>query len=464
MAGIGFRIEKILEGDTYIDFIKAHFYSALVFSGPWIISIVTIFLLSYFRPSNMDMFEMVYFNTVIVYIFAFSLIVAGFFFLSLSRYLADRLYLKEGDMLSPAFNSSALSLLMVQAFIGIAFFAAAEGPALRKFLIVMIYLAISLLWHIMIFLSTLKDYKAIGIAFLSGSFIIVAGSVGLGRLSGLNGYFAGYLAGSIVIVGMLSTRVFVELGSRKSFDINIFSFLRNNYVLVLIGIFYNAAIWIDKIVLWLSPQALKVASFLRSYPLYEHPVFIAYLTIIPSLSFFLVHVETHFYKKYKAFYIQVLDKGSYSVIRQAKREMVETLRNGLTVVMIYQGVITLLAVTFAYDIAGYLHLQAAQIPVFRITVLGAYLHALLLISIITILYFDFKGIALAVSFFFLLTNGLFTFITMMLKTTFLGYGYFFSALTSLALAFYLLDFKLKRLEYLTFASQPVGLHREEEIG
>jgi len=50
-----------------------------------------------------------------------------------------------------------------------------------------------------------------------------------------------------------------------------------------------------------------------------------------------------------------------------------------------------------------------------------------------------------------------------METAFLGYGYFASVLLTLIIAFYLLDHKMKRLEYLTFAPQPLGLHREEEV-
>ncbi len=64
---------------------------------------------------------------------------------------------------------------------------------------------------------------------------------------------------------------------------------------------------------------------------------------------------------------------------------------------------------------------------------------------------------------FLLANGLFTYVTSFMEMPFIGYGYVFSALISVAAAFYLLDGKIRRLEFLTFGLQPVAVHREEEI-
>ncbi|MCH7589703.1 hypothetical protein IIB34_01550 [PVC group bacterium] len=110
-----------------------------------------------------------------------------------------------------------------------------------------------------------------------------------------------------------------------------------------------------------------------------------------------------------------------------------------------------------------LHLQSVQVPIFRITLLGAFLHSLLLIVIIMILYFDFQKLALAVTIMFVVTNGLFTYVTHMSEISFLGYGYFFSALLTLAVSFYALDYRVGRLEYLTFATRPLAMHREEEV-
>jgi len=103
------------------------------------------------------------------------------------------------------------------------------------------------------------------------------------------------------------------------------------------------------------------------------------------------------------------------------------------------------------------------VPVFRIAVLGAFLHSLLLVIIIVALYFDFKPLAMTVCLVFFLSNGLFTFLTTQLAVPFLGYGYLASCLVSLVFAYYALNSKLKRLEFLTFAPQPIGVHREEEI-
>jgi len=463
VAGIGFRIEKILEGDTYIDSIKAHFYSTIIFSGPWLVSIITLFLLNLFSVQNLHNQEVAYLRATIIYIYAFSLIIVGVSYLSASRYLADKLYLKEPESFAPAFNSLAIFILLIQTAIGSFCMSMVEVSFPIKFMSVLLYLTISLLWLLMIFLTSLRDYGAISMAFVAGSLVAILASWGLGNFFGLAGYFTGYFIGHFIIVILLSLRIYLEFDSKRFFDWQIFPFLFRNKTLVFTGIFYNLAIWIDKIVFWSTSKATSIVSFFHTFPEYESASFFAYLTIIPALSIFLIQVETNFYKKYRLFYTQVLEKGTYSAIKQAKQEMVSALKNNLAVIVVNQGMITLLCIAFAPKIAQIFKLDFLAIPVFRLCIVGAFLNSLLLIFIIIILYFDFKSLALAVTAVFLFSNAILTFVTSFLELPFVGYGYLYSCLISLAFAFYALDYKLKRLEYLTFAMQPVGIHREEEI-
>ena len=462
MAGIGFRLERLLDEDSYISILKSHIYSTFICSGPWLLSIITIFCLSYFAPKNIDIYEIIYFRATITYIFAFSLIITGVLYLSLSRYLADRLYLKDKDAMLPAFNSSILLTLIVQSVTGYLLFRTSPS-VLIMLLSLSIYLVISLMWVIMIFLTSLRDYAAITKAYFAGALTAVLGALYLGNRYGLAGYLGGYLTGHMLIMVLLSARIFIEFDSKRIFDLQILSFLFRHRRLVFIGIAYNAAIWIDKIVFWLSPHAISISPVLRSYPEYESAVFFAYLTIIPVLTAFLISIETDFYKRYRAYYAKVMDKSTYAAIRQAKEDIVKGLCSSISHLLSYQGMITLIAITFAPELVEFFRLKAMMVPIFRIATLGAFLHSLLLITIIVILYFDFQSTALIASVSFLVTNGLFSFFTSRLDIQFLGYGYFFASLVSLIVAFYMLDFKLKRLEYITFASQPLGVHREEEI-
>ncbi|MBF0252632.1 MAG: exopolysaccharide Pel transporter PelG [Candidatus Omnitrophica bacterium] len=463
MAGIGFRLQKILSKDTYTDSMKAYFYSALIVSGPWILSILSMVALNYFTPKSIDFYELTFFRTTIVYVFAFSLIAAGFLYLSISRYLADKLYLKEEEAVVPIFNTVSLYMLIFQFITGSIFFFS-QGIELKYALLsVLIYMVISMIWVVLVFLTALRDYTAVGRAYAMGTIITVISCIYLGNKIGLLGYFVGYLLGHFVIVVLLSSRIFVEFDSKRMLDRDLWSFLIRNKDIVLTGFFYNLAIWIDKILFWFSPKSVEIYPWMHTYPIYESAVFLSYLTIIPALSIFMVEIETDFYRKYKLFYSRVVGKTPLSLIKQAKQSMAQSLKRSIIMVIISQGGISAIAIMFTPEIVSMCRLLPIQIPLFRITVLGAFLHGLLLIAIIIILYFDLRKEAMIVSIVFCATNALFTWITLFLPEQFLGYGYFISCFISLITAFYLLNFKYSRLEYLTFALQPLGSHREDEV-
>ena len=61
------------------------------------------------------------------------------------------------------------------------------------------------------------------------------------------------------------------------------------------GLLYNLGIWIDKLIFWFTPSTSEpVLGPLRASIIYDLPIFLAYLSIVPGMAVFLVRVETDF--------------------------------------------------------------------------------------------------------------------------------------------------------------------------
>ncbi|MFS9669432.1 exopolysaccharide Pel transporter PelG, partial [Klebsiella pneumoniae] len=72
--------------------------------------------------------------------------------------------------------------------------------------------------------------------------------------------------------------------------------------LMLIGLLYNLGIWLDKFMFWYAPgTGQQVFGPLNASVIYDIPVFLAYLGIIPGMAVFLVRIETDFVEYYDAF-------------------------------------------------------------------------------------------------------------------------------------------------------------------
>jgi len=106
MAGIGFELRKILKEDRILSFTKVYGYSAILSSGPWVISIVAILLVGFINLANMgEVSDAFRFQVVVTYAIALasSLIVTGVLQLPFTRYIADLIFKKREYEILPSY-------------------------------------------------------------------------------------------------------------------------------------------------------------------------------------------------------------------------------------------------------------------------------------------------------------------------------------------------------------------------
>jgi len=254
---------------------------------------------------------------------------------------------------------------------------------------------------------------------------------------------------------LLMHRIFAEYRFEMSFGFDFLGHLRRYPVLAAIGVTYNLGIWIDKIVFWYGPDGVQIHSWLHTHFPYDSAMFIAYLTLLPTLAIFLLRIETDFYIRYKSYYGTILQKAPLGLIEQRKDEMVKVLRESARTVLIWQGAVTTLIFLVMPFLVSLMGIDPEQVPVFRVATMGAFFHGGLLVLLILILYFDFRGSALLVSLVFLGLNAGLTLLTIRLGREFQGFGYLGATMISMLLALGVFRNRMRNLEYLTFMRQPV---------
>jgi uncharacterized membrane protein len=265
----------------------------------------------------------------------------------------------------------------------------------------------------------------------------------------------GYTLGQIGLLAILSSRIIIEFPIGDLINWNCFKYLYQHPILLFIGFFYNGAIWVDKVVFWIY-KGEKVHDGLWASSFYETPSFLAFVTIVPTLSIFLVRVETSFYRAYRTYYNKVVHKFPLSEILKEKKNINSSLRLSFYRLMVYQGSITTVTLIMSPSIIEYLKMESFQLAVLRITTLGAFVHALLMVIMIIILYFDWKGVALQVNAIFFFSNLGLTWFFIDWDLSWQGYGYFFSCLITLCYAVMMFFRRWENLEYITFTSQGLG--------
>lgn len=455
MAGIGFRLREMAVRKTFSEWLKLYTYSAVIFSGPWLISIMALAALSVFALPAMQESDVRLFTVTIVYCYSFSLITTGVIQLVVTRYVSDQFYIRRPQAVVPTFvGSIALTVVFQTIFGAIALFFS-DFDFIYKVVTLGIYVAVSIIWIEMLFLSAAKDYLNIVISFAIGYLLSFFAAQALGAAFQLHGLGMGFLIGQMLLVVLLMHRIFTEYRIGRGFDFAFLGHIKKYPTLAFTGIAYNLAIWIDKILMWYSPDGLFIHSYFYTHFPYDSAMFIGYVSIIPTLSIFLLRIETDFYLRYKNYYGTILQKASFDTILEQKREMLQVLGEACKSVLIYQGSVTTgLFIVMPYLIT-LLGIDPVNTPIFRTALLGAFFHGSLLILMILMLYFDFRGSALILSVTFLVTNFAFTLVAIELGPAWSGWGYTTSTFLTLVAAFLMFYNRITNLEYLTFMLQPL---------
>jgi uncharacterized membrane protein len=320
-----------------------------------------------------------------------------------------------------------------------------------------LFLASAGTWLSMIFLSAARNYAMIVVAFVAGYGLGLGAALVAGPVFGAMGYLAGFTAGQMVVFGMLATAALREFDWTRGWNVDAFSYLRKYPSLVTIGLTYNLAIWIDKLVFWYAPTGTTLVGQMHAYPPYDRAMFLSSLAMVPALTVFVLHVETSFYDAYRTFFQGVEAKATLSVLRQARQGMAQTLRSGFAQLVKVQAVTVLLALLLAGRIGGLVGLEPGQLGLLRLGLLANSTEVLLLVSLLGLLYFDLRPAAALVATSFVLGNCLLTLLTVQLGPEWYGVGYCGASLVSLTIAQWLLWRHLAKLEYHTFTRQPEAL-------
>ena len=451
MAGIGFVLRKLTRKDDLLGILQGFAHSALASNGPWLFTVLALGGLSVLAGRADNLNALAEFRLIVVYNFAFSLVLSGPFLIVVTRVLADAIYAGDVRNAPSMLAGSFLVMLAIQLPVAVALYLGYADLELSVALLAIgNFLSISCLWLVSVFLSALKDYKSITNAFLLGMGSAVVAGIWLSDTTNATGPLIGFSLGVIMTLCLLLAKIMAEYPYRIEQP---FIFLRAfapYWVLAVSGLTYNLAVWVDKWVMWAAPEATVATSGLVTYPHYDSAMFLAYLTITPSMAIFMMIVETRFYESYINFYRDLQRHANLNRIMANHKDLVLTLVDGVRNMMVIQATVSLSVILLAPQIFDALSLDFLQIGMFRLGVFGSLFQVLVLMLLIVLAYFDFRGPVLAVQGFFLLSNASFSWISMRMGFEYYGYGFFLSCLLSFVVAYLLTAHYLSDLPYQTF--------------
>lgn len=455
MAGIGFRLQRILRNNTYRGLMEAYFYSALVSSGPWLLSILGLVLIDNYAGLFVGRDQALYFRAMVTYTYMGALVLTGPFQLNTTRFIADRLYVNDQEAMLPCFHFVGSLTVGGAALVAVVFYSLGGAPVLEIVAGMILFQSVCLTWIAMIFLSAAKDYLAIVRAFALGYGLGVVASIWGAREAGFPGLLMGFVAGQVVLTLLLCVRVRKEFPSPRAWDSLVTRHWRRMPWLFWIGLWYNLGVWIDKILFWYSPHGIHVRGLFNTTEYYDTALYMAYLSIVPAMALFLIRIETGFYKQYAAFFSVITQRGDLKDIISQKASMVEALRLSVARLLKLQGGVTLVLLFIAPQLLQRLGVPVVMVPTFRLALLAAFVQVMLLFLFIILLYFDWQKEVGLISALFCLGNAAFTLVSFHYDTKYHGLGYLAGCLFALVVGLFILESRVAEVEYDTFTRQPM---------
>lgn len=454
MAGIGFEIRKILKKGDVTSIFKAYAYAGAIGTGPWFIAILFTLLSGFIAALFIPNIEIVrQYQVSVTYIVSMSLILTGSIQLSLTRYMADRIFERDmqrirpnlyGALLISMGGTFLLSILSVPLlFKGI--------DLLFQIVFILSLTTLSGLWISNILLSSLKNYKYIFWTFFIsyGSLLILAPI--FGKIWELNGLISAFFLSNLLLFSLLTGYLIYTYPSEKIIEFDFLRKKRRYPLYMLTGFFYNLGIWMDKFVFWISPHtSYTVIGPLRASVVYDLPVFFAYLTIVFGMATLFFRIEADFYEDYDKYYRAVREGETLERIITLAKNLAKNTKQYIWDILKTQIIASIVIYMLAEELFSALSISYIYIYTFSILLVGTLLLLLFISFLIILFYFDRQKETVYLTLIFLVLNGLLSYISILLGPFFYGYGFTLALLISNIIAFLFLRRFIRRINYETF--------------
>lgn len=449
MAGIGFRLTRLIRADTVAGTMGAFGLAMLVGSGAWLLSVMSLALLTMLLPGGAPQFFV-----VLTTAFAVSLIAMGPMQMILSRDAADNLFVGDRRRVFPSMLGAMVFTGPPAAVIGAFIFSQAGLGAFFKLEAVSVFVVICWIWIASAYVSGAKDHMKVIFRYIAGYGLTIGAAWGLGVKFGDAGALSGFLTGNLLLLFLLIDLVADGYGASPHLD---FGFLRafpKYRSLAICGLLYNIGLWADKLIVWwFSPFGMPVSGALHGAPTYDFAVNISLLSIIPGMATFLLTIESDFAAKHNELLLRINYGGGIRAIREAKEDMARSLREGLLALCRVQGSVTVVSIV-ATQMFG-LKMGLDPVRIATLTVMLVAMSGLpLTLSLLTVLfYLDRRREALVTTGVFAGLNVIGTAVLVNVTTIPNAYGFALAVYGAIFIATLYANRAVNRIDHLIFAGQ-----------
>ena len=458
MAGVGFSLRKLSGDDTYAGFIRLYGAAGIISSGPWLLSILTLLFIGLIgREFVPDPVALQRFQVAVSWLFAGSLLWTGPFQLMFTRFAADREFADELDETLPNLFAALAVLGIATAVLAVPCVLLFRDTSLIfKVMLTSAFVVLCQVWLAVIALTGLRKHLEVFGCFVLGYGTTFVACLALSR-RGETGLLAGFTIGQAALLYSALYVLARHMPARSDVAFRVFQRRELYLELGLIGFLYNLGIWGDKLLFWFNPETgYTVLGPLRASEVYDLPIFLAYLTIIPGMAVFLVRVETDFAECHHAFYAAIRNGAPLLRIEQLRDDMTDAARRGVVDIIKVQGLTLLLCAAFGHRLLAWVGISELHLPLFYIDATAVALQVILLAVTSMFFYLDRRRAVTLLTALLVVSNMSLTLVTQWLGADFYGYGIAIAMGLTSVVGLIALSHTFAHLVRDTFMRQPVA--------
>ncbi len=455
MVDLTFFLRGMQDRNRVGGMLQAYGFASVLACGAWVLAIVGVLLIGVLRlPTGWPPALASQFQVSATCLIAVSLILTGPLQLHVVRFAADRLAEGRGEAVLPGLHAVGLVVTVLAGLLGLAcaVWAFPQQSALYRALMLAGFVLMCHVWIAVTFLSGMKQYRAVACAFVAGYAVAAVAALAL-RGFGLEGLLGGFVIGELVLLAGATMQIHRHHRSRRFLSFEVFARRHRHPGLMAIGLLYPFGLWADKLQFWYhAGTGQRVIGPLHASAIYDIPVFLAYLAVVPAMAVFAMRIEREFVAHYDAF-ADAVRGGSLQRIEAARNAMVRAVRLGLYEIVKLLAIAALLLFALGRPLLALFGMSGLTLPLLHVDVVGAGLYVVLLATLSLYFYLDRRREVLLLGAALVVLNVGLTHLTLTLGPAWYGYGFAFAVLIVVAIALVLLDRRLERLEYETYMLQ-----------
>ncbi|WP_448587960.1 exopolysaccharide Pel transporter PelG [Thermocrinis sp.] len=454
MAGISIELRRLYREGALSRVLLAFGYSVALSTGNWVFAIASIFLSAFIAVKLWGVLDTaIKYQIYVTYAVSISLILSGPFQLSFTRYISDRLFEKEFDRVFP--NTNGVVILtagysfLIALFLSLFLFRGL--PYYYHIIFSFTVSTLSVLWVTNTLLTGLKSYKYILLSFILCYGLAGLSFVFLSRLGAFLPIF-GFYVSQLLLFFLIMFRVARDYKSDRVLEFDFLNKKRFYKSLALTGLFFNLALWVDKYLFWFNPLTGSVVfGNIRASVIYDVPVVMAILSLVPGFGIAFLKIELDFFRNYDEYYNAVRTWGKLEDLYRLGNRMIDSARSAFYDTLRFQAFTATLLVFVQDFIFRTLSLPLAYILLFNILLASNVLFMGYTAIYALLSYFDLRKELVFITLSLFVFNLSFTLITQFMGPYYYGYGYMFAVLLSLILGMEYLRRFLNDVHYRTFA-------------